>query len=468
MIRNLTRDAAIYGIGNIFAKAISFLTIPIYTRIFSPTEFGLLEIVLVLNGVYGAIILLGLDSAQSLYFNKYKNKGIKAQREIITSILQLRVIWGILITLMVGITLPFWVASLNIDDLSLRYIIFALFGTFLSQISSQSIEILRLVFRPFLCVAISTLQSLISVGCILLFVLKYEYGISGFLLGSFIGACAFVFIAWSLNFKFLDLSKIHSTHWNVLIKFGIPLIPEALILHGMLIMDRIFLQNYQGAAAVGVYAIAIRFSVILAACSEVFRKAWWPYALKYMYEPNGQQKFKFVARLYVNLMCAFILLITLLSPLIVKYFVGNEYSMAKYIIGILCWQPFFYGLILVLSAGVWKTEKTNYNFYLTGIALVIGLILNYCLVPTYALVGASIATAVTYFIWTVLTLIVSERLWRVEYPIYKIGTDISITAVFMFLFLTQYGSLSEMIVGLTIICISYHIVQTYRLVASEK
>ena len=82
MLKSFSRDAIIYGLGNIIAKAINFLVLPIYTHIFSPSEFGLLELVLVLNGVYGAIILLGLDSAQSIYFHKHKDAGFEAQKEI--------------------------------------------------------------------------------------------------------------------------------------------------------------------------------------------------------------------------------------------------------------------------------------------------------------------------------------------------------------------------------------------------
>ena len=44
MYKKLLSDSAVYGLGAIFIKSIAFFTLPIYTRIFTPEEFGTIEI----------------------------------------------------------------------------------------------------------------------------------------------------------------------------------------------------------------------------------------------------------------------------------------------------------------------------------------------------------------------------------------------------------------------------------------
>ena len=57
-----------YGIGGVLAKSISFFTIPIYTRIFSPADYGKIEMLLIICNFIGAVLVMGLDAAQSNYF----------------------------------------------------------------------------------------------------------------------------------------------------------------------------------------------------------------------------------------------------------------------------------------------------------------------------------------------------------------------------------------------------------------
>ena len=73
-LKQLGKDSVIYGIGGILAKAVSFLLLPVYTRIFSPDEYGTIEMLTVICSFLSSILVLGMDSAQSMYFFKLKKK----------------------------------------------------------------------------------------------------------------------------------------------------------------------------------------------------------------------------------------------------------------------------------------------------------------------------------------------------------------------------------------------------------
>ena len=46
----LSRDILIYGVGEVLVKAFGLITLPIYTRIFSPEQYGALSVVLTVAG----------------------------------------------------------------------------------------------------------------------------------------------------------------------------------------------------------------------------------------------------------------------------------------------------------------------------------------------------------------------------------------------------------------------------------
>ena len=90
------------------AKSVSFFTLPIYTRIFSPSDYGTIEMLTVISSFIGAILGMGMDSAQSMYFFKNKEKGKEEQAIVVSSILQWRLIFGAIIVVTATLLGPFF------------------------------------------------------------------------------------------------------------------------------------------------------------------------------------------------------------------------------------------------------------------------------------------------------------------------------------------------------------------------
>ena len=87
-------------------------------------------------------------------------------------------------------------------------------------------------------------------------------------------------------------------------------------------------------------------------------------------------------------------------------------------------------MALIASAGIWKTEKTYLNFFLSFLALIVAIFLNFLLIPKYSIIGAAHSTAVTFIFWVTLSLAVSESLWRINYPLRVIMIQLSIAYIF--------------------------------------
>ena len=71
--RGFIKDSSIYLSSTIFSSLIGFITLPIYTRFLSPSDYGIVALFLMFGQVTSGLISLGLQSASYRYYFKYKN-----------------------------------------------------------------------------------------------------------------------------------------------------------------------------------------------------------------------------------------------------------------------------------------------------------------------------------------------------------------------------------------------------------
>lgn len=435
-LKQLGKDSLIYGIGGVLAKGVSFFLLPIYTRIFTPADYGTIEMLSVISSFLAAILVMGMDSAQSMYFFKYKDEGQRAQARIVSSILQWRLVWGSVIVLIATLSAPLLNASLFNGKLSWEYFAVAFIGTLFAQIMSQSAEVMRLLYRPWGYLGITLTQSLLVAVLVLTAVLILDQGILGYFLGASVASVVVAVFGWFRIREYLAFERLHSDWWPQLVRFGIPLVPAGLAMYFMSTADRWFVQHYHGEEALGIFSVGAKFALLMALAVETFRKAWWPIAMDAMHSDDGPETFRMIARLYMGMGTAAVMILTLLSPWLVRWLTAPAFHEAWPIVGILAWQALFYGFFLIVSSGIWKAEKTYLNLYLDGGAAIVGLGLNWLLVPFYGGVGAALATSITFCLWSFASLWVSEKLWRVNYQVSRFGIMIGVAAAAVTWFVT--------------------------------
>ncbi len=413
-LRQLGKDSMIYGMGGIAAKGVSFLTLPIYTRIFSPAEYGSIEMLAVISSFLAALLVMGMDSAQSMYFFKHKDEGLDTQASLVSSILQFRLLFGGTIVVLSTLLAPTLNAVFFEGKLGPEYFAFAFANALFTQILNQSSEIMRLLYRPWGYISITLGQAITATCLVLIIVLYFDGGILGFFMGTAISSFLVGSFGWFRVRRYLNFRKVHSEWWPQLIKFGLPLVPAGLATYFMTTCDRWFVQHYYEVKELGIFAIGAKFSMIMTIAVETFRKAWWPIAMDSMQSDDGPKTFRLIARVYMGCGTTCVVALTMLSPWLLKWFAGPLYANAWPIVGILAWQSLFYGFYLIAAAGIWKTEKTYLNLYIMLFAVGVGVLLNWLLVPKYGGEGAAFATALTHFISTFISLFVSQRLWSIN------------------------------------------------------
>ena len=72
-IKHLFQDSSTYFLVSIISAGISFVTLPIYTRFLSPSDFGIIALFFTFGMISTGLVSLGIKNATYRYYFKLKN-----------------------------------------------------------------------------------------------------------------------------------------------------------------------------------------------------------------------------------------------------------------------------------------------------------------------------------------------------------------------------------------------------------
>ena len=62
-LKQLTKDTAVYGISTIVGRFLTFLLVPFYTNVFSPSDYGVVSNLYIFIAIFNVVLIYGMDAA---------------------------------------------------------------------------------------------------------------------------------------------------------------------------------------------------------------------------------------------------------------------------------------------------------------------------------------------------------------------------------------------------------------------
>jgi O-antigen/teichoic acid export membrane protein len=109
-----------------------------------------------------------------------------------------------------------------------------------------------------------------------------------------------------------------------LIKFGIPLVPSAVISLCLNSLDKIGLRQWSTLEQLGLYAVAFKIVSIMGVLQNIFATAWIPVAYQWHENNESTEKFTSVGCLVLSVV-AIVFAGIVISRDIIIWFLGTEY-----------------------------------------------------------------------------------------------------------------------------------------------
>ncbi len=418
-ITQLVKDSATYGLVDFAGKSLALITVPIFTRVFAPQDYGVMSLLGMILGLAWPVLQMGMDCGVQLYF--YREKDVEKRNGIIFSGLMFIVVWATFFSIVL-ILLNKPIAHILFGDTShSKLVILVLVIAYLSCFVNYCKYLLRLGMEAWKFVWVTIAYNFLGVGIGLYLVLVPKLGIPGIYWGQLCSCFVALFLLMLWTRKYFSFS-FSVTAVGKLLKVGIPYVPTALIYTFATYVDKICLSRMATLSEVGIYAVAMKLSNTISVLRGMFQMAWDPIQLKIYYDNEDYQRtYKAVMSGTLFLFCFAAVFITSIRREALRVFAAGEYFGAHAAVGPLCLAEAMRGCYAVALIGISITMKTYWMLIFSIISLIVNVLLNLVLIPVIGIAGAAIATSMSIALAAVLAYIATQRLvesirfnWKVD------------------------------------------------------
>lgn len=413
--RKLGAEALIYMLGMLLSRTASLIMLPVYTRLLTPADYGVLQLLDMTADVAAILVSAGCTAGVMRFY--FKAQVERERRAVLGSAIALQfalnLIGTILIVIFAG---PIWRQVLHgAQSKELVYIAAANFT--LGSLSIVPLIYMQIQKRALLFSTVSLARLVLQLSGNILFLVVLHDGPRGILLSSFI--VNLVLGAFTTSWMIRRIGLIVSRKALLdLRRFGLP---YQLATVGTFIVsfgDRIFLDKYGGLASVGLYGLAYQFGFVLDQVGIApFVRAWTPRRFEYAHEGTAARDAKNVQGFrYFNVLaftCA-VAIAVFVHP-VLRVLAHREYWSAADIVPVILGAYIVQGWVAVVELGIDMSERTKYANYGVWASVVAVLILYSVLIPTFGGYGAAWATLLAFLVRLGFHWHFSQRLWPIAY-----------------------------------------------------
>ncbi|MBR5451485.1 MAG: oligosaccharide flippase family protein [Clostridia bacterium] len=395
-----------YTAGNMLVKGITFLTIPLFTRLMSTESYGLFN---TFNSYMAILtIFIGLALHASIKNAKYdfgeKLPAYTSSMIIIISICA--AVFGVLAIVFGG-------GISKILGYSVTVILLMVVEAFSNSLMSLYNCVLAIDFRYKEYLGLSFFYSIGSIGASVLLITTLfgdENSYVGRILGSVIPLV--LIAAYIIAKSFIKARPTHAENKEYL-KYGLaislPLIPHGLSQILLNQCDRIMIKNMIGDSEAGIYSLAYNIATLYFVLITSADTAWTPWFYERM-NNNDEKGIRKNTSTYVILMSFVCIAIFIGGPWLVTVMGGEDYYSARFLIIPLIYSMFFSFLYTLPVAVEYYYKKTKSVAAATVVSAVVNVILNYVFILLFGYVAAAYTTAVCHILYFIFHMIMAKKI----------------------------------------------------------
>ncbi len=433
-----------YAICSILQKCLSFITLPLFTRLLTTEQYGQYTVYSSWSGIFSIFLTLNLayGSFQTAMV-KYEDK----RAEYITSV---QGICLLLSCIFLMAYLPFRDIWNWLFELPTMLVLLMVSEIYFSTSTQLWMERNRFEFKYKSVVAVTLLSSILApVFSFILVSMADEKGYARII--GYAGISIIIgFIVFILNSTRGKLFY-NKEFWKYAFSFNIPLLSYYLSQFIFNQSDRIMISRMVGTGEAAMYGVAYSLAMILTFVLNAINGSYVPWMYRKIKEGRGEDN-RLVSLVLIVLVGLIILCIIWFAPEIIMIIAGEKYTAATYVVA-----PVAMSLLLLfycqlfINVEFYYEEKKMLVYGSVGTA-VLNLVLNYLLIPIYGFVAAGYTTLVSYVVFAltnyyIMELILKKR--KLPGHMYDYKMLVWLFVLFMaggFLGVALYGNLAVRIV----------------------
>lgn len=400
----LAKNTAIFALGNIATKMISFFLVPLYTSVLTTSEYGVVDLINTVSMIAVPILIMNISEAIMRFsldkgadYNKIMSIGLLAS----VLAIPLGTLFVPFLQLFKELKPYAWSVYLYTVSLALSQI-------FLSYLRGKE-KLLQL--------SIGNIIQTLSIACFnIVFLCGLKMRIDGYF-GAYIVAnlitCLYAYFVGNVK-EVIPHFSIDRQLLREMIKYSIVLVPNTFMWWIINSSDRVMVAAMVGTAANGIYAISYKVPSMIQIFSNIFNQAWTYSAIK---EDESQDREEYSNKVYSGVVAMAMIsgvgILAVIKPFL-KYYVNDSYYIA--------WRytPFLViGYVFVTMGAFLATSytvnKDSRGFLFSGCSgAIVNIVLNFMMIPVLGVTGAAAATGISYIVVFIYRLIDTRKYMKIN------------------------------------------------------
>lgn len=384
--KKLLGNSAIFAVGNLGSKLITFLMVPLFTNYLSTEQFGTVDLATTTVNMLSPIVALSIADAVFRFLMDDESD----DQAIFTTGLTFTITVSLVLLFLYPVVRFFHIANGGYILVYLTLVILqALLQNFIRAIEYVKLFAFNGIF--------STLIMAVT-GYYLIAVLKQ--GVTGYFCALIFSALSSICLTFfgSRGWRFFSVKKFDTSMLRSLLKYSIPLIPNAFMWFFTNDASRFFIVAIVGLSANGLYAVANKIPTIINVLYNVFTQAWQISAVE-EYQENPRSSF-FSEILNANIALSMISLsgiLFILKPLM-RVFVAPDFYESWKLVPLLLIAEVFANFSSFIGTLYLATKRTRAIMSSTVFGMISNVLFNSLLIPSFGVQGAGLGAMLGFLL----------------------------------------------------------------------
>lgn len=407
----LLRDTILFGVGTNLASIAGMFLVPLYSRAFTASDFGVYGLLEVIIQILSIFFSLGF----SVYYLKCFSE-IKSGEDgplLFNNILSWYLLFSLISASAVCSVVVILQSNALLSQAELYFVSVPM--VFLEALNVIVVSDVRAKRKLGLFITLGISQAVFTLGSTIFFVISMHLGIMGILLGRLF---ANAIIAIILAFRYSRTYRFVLTpgFLRPLLKFNLPLLPASLVIIVMNGLPRYLLQYFAGTGEVGIFTMGMKVADIFRlVINTPFTLAWGYFSFQIAKRTDAKNIFAAIETYVLIIAVGAALCLICLDDILFKRFVAGDFGRSG---EIFIYILLFYVLDItsyVMNVGFYLENRTDKVAIIQLISLLVNGICGIVLIPRYGALGAAVAMILGIAFRNSLFVLFSRNIFRVPF-----------------------------------------------------
>jgi len=442
-LKQLAGETAIYGFSSILARVLNFLFVPIYTRMLTQVQYGVVTEFMAYIAILQVVLVLGLETGCFRFANKEGEDPRKVYSGALLTVTGLNLAF---LACMVVFSGPIS-AALGYEGYH-RLIIYVAAILFCDSITAILFAKLRQEHKAVKFAILKTVKILTETGAnlLLFFVWPAQPDFTYPVFAIFVSCvlCLALFIPDMLRLRPIWDSGVVKR----LLIYSLPLMVAALPGVANDFLDRVLFRYFDTSseawrASLGVYQAAVKLAVIMNLFIQMFRYAAEPFFFQRARDKGSKELYAVVME-YFTAFCGLVFLGVIGYIDIISLFLGRDFRVGVGVVPIMLLSYMLLGMLFNVSMWYKLSGRTQMAIWITLAGLLVTTVVNVTFMPRYSYWASAWGHLASYLVMFIISAWLGAKYYPIPYNWKRIGAFFLLMGVAYGAFRFSFGHIDAL------------------------